>query len=78
MLLFGGIYMGVRGLWRPLGVMMLIAIGTSFFFWPLLILVAPGLWILAAARAQHIFADHYTRLGWDEIDPWQQTDEEGA
>jgi hypothetical protein len=76
MLLFTGIYMAVRSLWRPLGLMLLVVFGTSFFFWPLLLIVAPGLSIFAAFKAQDIFRNHYMRLGWYEIDPWQQDDEE--
>jgi len=76
MLLFAGIYMALRSLWRPLGFMLLVVFGTGFVFWPLLLMVAPSLWILAAVNAQAIFRDHYRRLGWYEIDPWQQSDEE--
>ena len=76
MLLFGGIYMAVRGLWRPLGIVLLVLFGTSFFFWPLLFLIAPAVWIVPSVRAQSIFREHYMRLGWHEIDPKQQDDEE--
>lgn len=75
MLLFTGFYMAAGGLWRPLGLLLLVLFGTGFFFWPLLLIVAPACWILSAVKAQNIFRDHYMRLGWYEIDPWQQDDE---
>jgi hypothetical protein len=72
MLLFGGFYMAYRSLWRSLGILLLVLFGTSFFFWPLLLLLTRGIWIFCAVKAQSIFENHYMRLGWDEIDPWQQ------
>jgi len=77
LLLFGGFYLAARSVWRPAIIMFVIGFGCALLFLPLAFLVMPILWIVAAAQAQSLFRNHYMRLGWDEIDPWQQ-DEEGA
>ena len=75
MLLFGLFYMAARNLWRPFAFTLVVLIGTLLVAWPLLFIVAPAFWILAAVQAQRMFREHYMRLGWDEIDPWHQDDE---
>jgi len=72
MLLFGVFYMGARSLWRPLGVSLAVLFVTMAVFWPLLIIVAPLVWVTTAAQAQAMFRAHYMRQGWNEIDPWEQ------
>jgi len=74
MLLFGIFYMGARSLWRPLGVSLAVLFVTMAVFWPLLIIVAPLVWVTTAAQAQSMFRAHYMRQGWNEIDPWEQQD----
>ncbi len=75
LLLFGGFYLALRGLWRPALFMLVVITITSMIFAPLLVIVMPAFWILAATQAQKVFHEHYMRAGWYEIDPWQQDDE---
>lgn len=72
MFLFGVFYMAARSLWRPLIVSMLILMATSLIMWPLLIFVAPVVWIATAAQAQSLIRARYMRMGWSEIDPFEQ------
>ena len=77
LLLFGGFYLAARSVWRPAIAMLVIGLFCAVIFLPLAFLVMPVLWIIAATQAQTIFREHYLRMGWDEIDPWQQ-DEHGT
>ena len=72
MLLFGIFYMAARNLWRPFAFSCAVIFGTLAVAWPLIFIVAPIFWITTALKAQSLLRHHYMRLGWDEIDPWQQ------
>jgi hypothetical protein len=47
-LLFGGFYLAARGVWRPVIFMLAVSLVAGFVFWPLLVIVMPGFWIIAA------------------------------
>lgn len=72
MLLFGIFYMGVRSLWLVLGITLAIYLVTITVAFPLIFLVAPLVWVVTSVKVQDLARANYMRMGWNEIDPYEQ------
>jgi hypothetical protein len=67
MMLFGVIYMAVRGLWRDLGFGLLFIIIATLVFWPFGVVVAFVFWIYYVLNATDTLRQNYLRRGWREV-----------
>jgi hypothetical protein len=76
LLLFLGPYLLLRRMWQPLIFTLVVGFVSALIFLPLVFLAGVVLAIVAAINREQIFREHYTKLGWYEIDPWHQFDEE--